>query len=95
MADVVIALPRRSQDVELLEQYGHLLKRSGDTINEYTQLIAPDRLAIMRHAMEESLRPASLTDVAKAVAVISVSFKIPGPDVLKDPGAFSACSGRT
>ena len=88
MADVVIPLPRRPHDVELLEQYRHLLTPSGD-IDEYSQLIAPDRLATLRHAIEASLTPASRADVAKAVAVISVSFKVPGPDVLKDPRAFS------
>jgi len=89
MADVVIALPRKPRDVELLERCRHLLKPSGD-INEYSQLIAPDHLATLRHAIEASLTPASPADVAKAVAVISVSFKVPGPDVLKDPRAFSA-----
>src|SRR5260370_19653300 len=78
MADIVIALPRRPRDAELLEWYRHLIEPSGG-VDEYSQLIAPDRLSTLRCTIEIRLTPASRADVARAVAVISVSFKIPGP----------------
>jgi hypothetical protein len=88
MADTgtVIALPRRPQDVELLERYRYLLALPGD-INQHSQLIEPDHLAILREAIDANLRPAPLEKIRKAVALIVASFKIPSN--LEDPPTFT------
>src|SRR6185437_15544952 len=62
----------------------HPQKRTGalwfqhqlDEVDEYSQLIPLDHLSMLDEVIEASLKPAARADLAKAVAVLSASFKV-------------------
>lgn len=82
----VISLPQRIKPLEIGWSDRHALQDPG-SIDGYSELLPIERLGSLRHQIQQSLKPASRTDISMAVAVLAASFKI--GNVLEDRGAFA------
>ena len=69
-------VPGLARNAEKISRYWDALANP-DAINGYSQLIPEAILPELRHEIEESLKPASDQEVAKAVVVVIGSLKIP------------------
>jgi hypothetical protein len=79
--------------LDILPQYWHALS-DPDAIDGYSQLIPENVLPELQREIEESLRPASRQEIAKAVVVVVAIFKIP-TNAIQDKEAYFQGMRRT
>jgi len=79
--------------LEIVPQYWHALG-DPDAIDGYSQLIPENILPDLRREIEESLKPASLHEIAKAVFTVAGAFKLP-TNAIQDKEFYFRAMRRT
>jgi hypothetical protein len=79
--------------LEIVPKYWHAL-RDPDAIDGYSQLIPENVLPELQREIEESLKPASRQEIAKAVVVVAAAFIIP-TNAIQDKEAYFQAMLRT